>query len=53
MFILHDSPGENCKGEIEDSLSFRGTPSQWIEVPVNGNKIHKEVPEGFATAGGF
>jgi hypothetical protein len=28
------------------------TSSQWIEVPVNGNKLDIEVPNGFAMAGG-
>jgi hypothetical protein len=28
-------------------------PSQWSEVPVNGNKLCEEVPKGFAMEGGF
>jgi hypothetical protein len=38
---------------ISVSKSNVTTPSQWIDVPVNGNKIHEEAPEGFAMAGRF
>jgi hypothetical protein len=31
----------------------RITSSQWIEVPVKGNKFCKEAPKGFAMEGGF
>jgi hypothetical protein len=33
--------------------SHVASPFKWIEVPINGNQLRKEVPKGFAMLGGF